>query len=129
MTLKEVPVVPGRMRPVLGDVADISIDSLPGEFDRSGPRRFITVNANIYKKDLGKATTDVQNAVNSIGYSQYDGSEQGGHTLTDVAGPLPCRDPSESPADAEGCDRPVASDGGWVDQRNSTASNSRAESR
>jgi multidrug efflux pump subunit AcrB len=65
--LKEVPVVPGKMRPVLGDVADISIDSLPGEYDRSGPRRFITVNANIYKKDLGTATKAVQQAIDALG--------------------------------------------------------------
>jgi multidrug efflux pump subunit AcrB len=65
--LMEVPVVPGKMRPVLGDVADLSIDSVPGEYDRAGPRRFITVNANIYKKDLGTATAAVQKAVDELG--------------------------------------------------------------
>lgn len=65
--LKEVPIVPGKMRPVLGDVADIAIDSLPGEYDRSGPRRFVTINANIYKKDLGTATTAVQKAIDALG--------------------------------------------------------------
>ena len=48
------------MRPVLSDIATISIDSFPGEYDRSGPRRFVTVSANIYKKDLGSATAAVQ---------------------------------------------------------------------
>ncbi len=65
--LKEIPVSPGKMRPVLGDVADIAIDSLPGEYDRSGPRRFITINANVYKKDLGSATTAVQKAIDDLG--------------------------------------------------------------
>jgi multidrug efflux pump subunit AcrB len=65
--LREVPVVPGKMRPVLADVADISIDSLPGEYDRAGPRRFITINANVYKKDLGSATTAVQQAIDGMG--------------------------------------------------------------
>jgi multidrug efflux pump subunit AcrB len=65
--LKEVPIVPGKMRPVLGDVADITIDSLPGEYDRSGPRRFVTINANVYKKDLGTATTAVQKAIDELG--------------------------------------------------------------
>jgi multidrug efflux pump subunit AcrB len=65
--LKEIPIVPGKIRPVLADVADISIDSLPGEYDRSGPRRFITINANIYKKDLGAATTAVQEAIDRLG--------------------------------------------------------------
>jgi multidrug efflux pump subunit AcrB len=55
------------MRPVLSDVADIRIDSLPGEYDRSGPRRFVTINANIYKKDLGAATTAVQRAIDELG--------------------------------------------------------------
>ena len=65
--LREVPIVPGKMRPVLSDVADISIDSLPGEYDRSGPRRFVTINANIYKKDLGSATIAVQKAIDGLG--------------------------------------------------------------
>ena len=64
--LREVPIVPGKMRPVLSDVADISIDSLPGEYDRSGPRRFVTINANIYKKDLGSATIAVQKAIDGL---------------------------------------------------------------
>jgi len=65
--LKEIPIVPGKMRPVLADVADISVDSLPGEYDRSGPRRFITINANLYKKDLGAATEAVQKAIDDLG--------------------------------------------------------------
>jgi multidrug efflux pump subunit AcrB len=65
--LREVPIVPGKMRPVLSDVADITIDSLPGEYDRSGPRRFVTINANIYKKDLGTATKAVQQAIEGMG--------------------------------------------------------------
>src|SRR6201996_2177796 len=65
--LKEIPVMQGKMRPVLGDVADVSIDSLPAEYDRSGPRRFVTINANIYKKDLGAATVSVQKAMDGMG--------------------------------------------------------------
>jgi len=65
--LMEVPVMPGKMRPVLGDVADVRVDSLPAEYDRSGPRRFVTINANIYKKDLGSATVAVQKAIDGLG--------------------------------------------------------------
>jgi multidrug efflux pump subunit AcrB len=65
--LKDIPLVPGKMRPVLSDAADISIDSLPGEYDRSGPRRFLTVNANVYKKDLGSATAAVQKVIDGLG--------------------------------------------------------------
>jgi len=65
--LREIPLVKGQSSPTLADVATFKTDYLPGEYDRSGPRRFITVSANIYKKDLGTATADVQKAVKSIG--------------------------------------------------------------
>ena len=65
--LSATPLVKGQPRPFLADVATISIDSLPGEYDRSGPRRFVTVSANIYKKDLGSATAAVRQAVDEIG--------------------------------------------------------------
>ncbi|MGC4038550.1 MAG: efflux RND transporter permease subunit [Chitinophagaceae bacterium] len=55
------------MRPVLSDVAQITLDTLPGEYDRSGPRRFLTVSANIYKKDLGTATAAVRKALKDTG--------------------------------------------------------------
>ena len=65
--LSSVPLVKGQMRPVLSDVAAIRIDTLPGEFDRSGPRRYVTVSANIYKKDLGTATDAVEKAIKELG--------------------------------------------------------------
>ncbi len=61
------PLVKGQQRPVLGDVATVTTDSLPGEYDRSGPRRFVTVSANIYGKDLGTATAAVQKAISGVG--------------------------------------------------------------
>src|SRR5579871_908065 len=65
--LKSIPLVQGQMRPVLADVATFSLDTIPGEYDRSGPRRFVTVSANINKKDLGSATTAVQKAIDELG--------------------------------------------------------------
>ncbi len=65
--LEATPLVKGQPRPVLSDVATLSVDSLPGEYDRSGPRRFVTISANIYKQDLGTATAAVQKAVNEAG--------------------------------------------------------------
>jgi len=65
--LQSVSLVKGQPRPVLSDVASFRIDTLPGEFDRSGPRRFVTVSANIYKKDLGAATAAVQKAIAQLG--------------------------------------------------------------
>jgi len=65
--LKEIPLIQGKSSPVLSDVATFKTTYSPGEFDRVGPRRYLSVSANIYKTDLGKATADVQKAVNSLG--------------------------------------------------------------
>jgi multidrug efflux pump subunit AcrB len=65
--LKEIPLVKGKSSPTLADVATFKLTTAPAEYDRTGPRRFITIGANIYKKDLGTATSDVQKAVKSIG--------------------------------------------------------------
>ncbi len=65
--LQTIALVKGQSRPILSDVANLSTDILPGEYDRSGPRRFITVSANIYKTDLSTATNAVQKAINGIG--------------------------------------------------------------
>jgi multidrug efflux pump subunit AcrB len=65
--MKEIPLLKGKSSPTLEDVADFKVVYEPGEYDRTGPRRFVTVGANIYKKDLGAATTAVQSALQSIG--------------------------------------------------------------
>ena len=65
--LKEIPLVKGQSSPTLADVATFKQTTAPGEYDRTGPRRFITVSANIYKKDLGTATSDVQKALKTVG--------------------------------------------------------------
>ena len=64
--LAATPLVKGQSRPVLSDVAKLTVDNLPGEYDRSGPRRFVTISANIYKKDLGTATSAVNKAINEM---------------------------------------------------------------
>ncbi|MBC9933465.1 efflux RND transporter permease subunit [Chitinophaga qingshengii] len=65
--LKEIPLVPGQPRPVLADVATFRTTEMPGEYDRAGPRRFVTVSANITGKDLGAATAAVQKVVADAG--------------------------------------------------------------
>jgi len=65
--LGSVSLVKGQMRPVLSDVATVRIDTLSGEYDRNGPRRYVTVSANIYRTDLGRATAAVQKAVDEMG--------------------------------------------------------------
>ncbi|RYG02373.1 MAG: efflux RND transporter permease subunit, partial [Chitinophagaceae bacterium] len=65
--LKEIPLVNTANGPVLGDIATFKTDYVPGEYDRSGPRRFLTVSANIHHKDLGTATHAVNMAIASLG--------------------------------------------------------------
>ena len=64
--LMSVSLLKDKMRPVLSDVANVTVDTIPGEYDRSGPRRFLTVSANIYKKDLGSATRAVQKKIDEL---------------------------------------------------------------
>ena len=65
--LKEIPLLKGKSSPTLADIADFKVNYAPGEYDRAGPRRFVTVSANIYKKDLGTATDAVRGIIKSLG--------------------------------------------------------------
>ena len=65
--LKSTSLVKGQPRPVLTDVAAVRVDTLPGEYDRSGPRRFVTVSANMYNKDLASATAAIQRSIKEMG--------------------------------------------------------------
>jgi multidrug efflux pump subunit AcrB len=65
--LKETPLEQGHSNLLLGDVADFKIDTAAGELDRTGPRRFVTVSANIYKKDLQSATDAVNKILKNMG--------------------------------------------------------------
>jgi len=65
--MMEIPLMKGKSRPILADVATLKIDTIIAEYDRSGPRRLITVTANIFDKDLGSASVDVQKAIASVG--------------------------------------------------------------
>ena len=65
--LKSISLVKGKSRPILSDVAEFSTDFQPGEYDRSGPRRFLTVSANINNKDLGTATKAVSQTIENLG--------------------------------------------------------------
>lgn len=64
--LKEIPLTRGKARPVLADVASFTTKEVPGEYDRMGPRRFLTINANIHQKDLGTATGAVQGILDNM---------------------------------------------------------------
>ncbi len=63
----EIPILPNANRPVLGDVASITRESVYGEDDDIGATPLLSVTASLYKKDLGHATVDVDKALASLG--------------------------------------------------------------
>jgi multidrug efflux pump subunit AcrB len=65
--LQQIPLVAGQPRPVLSDVATFSMGTQPGEYARTGPRRYVTVSANLHRTDLGSATQVVEAAIASLG--------------------------------------------------------------
>ncbi|PZF70818.1 efflux RND transporter permease subunit [Taibaiella soli] len=65
--LKEIPLQPGQSSLVLQDVASFQVDTAVGEYDRTGPRRFVTIGANLYKTDLKAGTDAVGKAIKEMG--------------------------------------------------------------
>ncbi|HTB25187.1 MAG TPA: efflux RND transporter permease subunit, partial [Puia sp.] len=65
--INEISVLSNESRPVIGDVADVKKDTSYGENDNLGALPFLSVTANINKKDLGTATKDVKAAMESLG--------------------------------------------------------------
>lgn len=65
--LAAIPVRPGGSHPVLGEVASLTQDHMVGEYDRQGATRFLSIEANIYGKDLGSAAAAVQKAIKEAG--------------------------------------------------------------
>ncbi len=63
----EIPITPNAARPVLGDVATITTDSVYGDDDDIGATPVLSVTAGLYKKDLGHAAVDVEHALASLG--------------------------------------------------------------
>ena len=62
-----IPLTSGHMRPVLSDVATFNEEKGPGQYDRSGPNRLITITANLQGIDLGKAGREIQKAIANAG--------------------------------------------------------------
>jgi multidrug efflux pump subunit AcrB len=63
----ETPVQPNFPRPVLSDVASLTVDSVYGENDNLGATPVLSVTANLNKMDLGRAAVDVKKAVEALG--------------------------------------------------------------
>ena len=65
--IKEIPLLRNTNRPILSDVAEITPGTTYGENDNVGAMPYLSVTANIYKKDLGGAAKDVSKVIKSLG--------------------------------------------------------------
>ncbi|MBF9144422.1 efflux RND transporter permease subunit [Hymenobacter properus] len=65
--LEALPVKPGQARPTVGEVASISARMMPGEIDRQGPYRLVSITANVQGRDLGTAAKAVRQAIKQAG--------------------------------------------------------------
>ena len=65
--IREIPVLPNSQRPILSDIANVKQDTTYGEDDDIGAVPTMSVTANIFKKDLGTAVNDVQEAIKTVG--------------------------------------------------------------
>lgn len=62
-----IPLHSGSMHPLLSDVATFSEETAPGQYDRAGPNRLVTITANLHQTDLGAAQKAVLKAISDAG--------------------------------------------------------------
>lgn len=65
--IRNIPLQSGQQRPTLNDVATFSEELAPGQYDRSGPNRLVTITANLHQIDLGAASKAVTRAIADAG--------------------------------------------------------------
>lgn len=65
--LRSLPLKSGQARPVLEDVATLSLGTQPAQVNRQGPNKYVTVLANLHQSDLGAASKAVKKAINDVG--------------------------------------------------------------
>jgi len=66
--LDSVPAVPGGgAGPLIGDVADLSYGTMPGEYDRYNQQRMVTITANVNNRDLGRVSSELAAAIARAG--------------------------------------------------------------
>lgn len=65
--LKMLPLKSGQSRPILDDVAGLSFREEPGQVNRQGANRYVTIAANVHDKDLGTASKAVSKAIAEAG--------------------------------------------------------------
>ena len=66
--IEQIPVGKnGTSTIYLRDIAELKKGASIGEYDRINQQRFITISANVFKKDLGNAIRDVNKAIKQSG--------------------------------------------------------------
>lgn len=65
--LRSLPLKKGSARPVLEDVATLKRVTSPAQVNRKGPNRYVTIVANLYGRDLGRASSAVDKAIKETG--------------------------------------------------------------
>lgn len=70
---------------LLGDVAGISADKMPGQFDRYNMKREISLTANISGQDLGSVATEIRRALAKL---EADGKKPKSVTM-EIRGQIP----------------------------------------
>lgn len=65
--IRNIPLQSGNLHPTLTDVATFSEEVAPGQYDRSGPNRLVTITANLHRIDLGSASKAVEKAIQAAG--------------------------------------------------------------
>jgi multidrug efflux pump subunit AcrB len=64
--INNIPLRSESFHPTLSDVATLSEETAPGQYDRSGPNRLVTITANLHQQDLG-AAAKVERAIVNTG--------------------------------------------------------------
>lgn len=65
--INNIPLRSEALHPTISDVASLTEGTGPGQYDRSGPNRLVTITANIHNKDLGAAAKAVERALAETG--------------------------------------------------------------
>jgi multidrug efflux pump subunit AcrB len=70
-SIEEVERVPvaldGGSHPMIGDLANVSLGNIVGEYDRENGQRMVTLSANVEGEDLGLAAKQIDKAVQNAG--------------------------------------------------------------
>jgi len=65
--LAAIPLDADGRKVMLSNIADIKPITMPGEIDRKGPNKIVTIVANLHNMDLGAASADVSEAIKAAG--------------------------------------------------------------